>query len=253
MYVTYNTGTGAVSAISDDAGHVDGSHANFPVNNNYRLSSLFVSGAWPQRLLRLGSLTGEVVALEHTGVRPGIAPDYLAGAIQWAPSMATGGSLALVANRQYAVPYLPRRTRLATALVVNVTTADAGNPGIRLGVYSDSGLMLPAAGAVSVGVADAGSVSAAATGFKVLSNLQILLLADQLYWLSLISQGAPQVWQANGAIDNNILGADVVTGAQNNGYFKSGAGYGVLAPIFPATPTLSNGNSAGQPAIGVIY
>lgn len=79
MYVTHDASTGAVSALSDDNGVSDSTHAVFPVNRKsfWSTANLFVTGTPPNRLLRIDSVNGEILARERgaaAGTPPVVAP-----------------------------------------------------------------------------------------------------------------------------------------------------------------------------------
>lgn len=98
----------------------------------------------------------------------------------------TAAANALTANKLYAVPFVVARAMTFDRIAVQVTTLAAGSS-IRLGIYNDGTNLYP--GALLL---DAGEVSAATTGVKAITINQAL--TKGLYWLALVSDGAPAIY-----------------------------------------------------------
>ena len=95
------------------------------------------------------------------------------------------GTLALVADTLYAVPFVVYRDLTVDRIGVTVTGFDAGT-NIRLGIYEDGTNIYP--GAL---VLDAGVVSSASNALVVITISQAL--TKGLYHLALVSDGTPTI------------------------------------------------------------
>ena len=150
-------------------------------------------------------------------------------------------TLALTANRLYAVPFLVCGTHTYVRIGINVTTLLAGSA--RLGIYANQdGQVYP--GSL---ILDAGEVSLGTTGLKeIVINQQ---LAPGLYWLALIASSAATIRAGVIAGVMPILGLDAAFGtAPGNSWYVSGT-YGVLPNPFTGGGTV---NVASLPAIGLL-
>ena len=94
-------------------------------------------------------------------------------------------TLAITANRLYAIPFFCPKTITLDRIAIHVSTAGTGNA--RLGIYQDDGTTNPATATL---VLDAGEVTIASTGAKELTINQTLT-GGYLYWLALVSNGTP--------------------------------------------------------------
>jgi len=94
----------------------------------------------------------------------------------------------LVADHLYATPYLAARPITVDRIAVEIKTAAAGKSA-RLGIYRNGTNMYP-----GVLVLDCGTISCGTTGVKEIVIDQ--QLPKGLYWLAIVSNGAPQIEQA---------------------------------------------------------
>lgn len=90
----------------------------------------------------------------------------------------------LTANMLYATFLYVARAITIDRIAVWVSTADAVNPNIRLGIYNDGANLYP-----GTLLLDAGVVSAATTGLKAIEISQAL--TKGLYWVVAVSDGTP--------------------------------------------------------------
>lgn len=94
----------------------------------------------------------------------------------------------LVADHLYATPYLAARTLTVDRIATEIKVAAAGKSA-RLGIYRNGTNMYP--GAL---VLDCGTIDCGTTGVKEIVIDQ--QLSQGLYWLAVVSDGAPQIEQA---------------------------------------------------------
>ena len=94
----------------------------------------------------------------------------------------------LVADHLYATPYMAARSLTVDRIAVEIKTA-AVDKSARLGIYRNGTNMYP--GAL---VLDCGTINCGTTGVKEIVIDQ--QLSKGLYWLVIVSDGAPQIEQA---------------------------------------------------------
>jgi len=140
-----------------------------------KLAGECIEGQMADHIARLDAHTRNINETFRTG-------EY----IQTLVSETVAEDLVLVANHLYAMPFLVSRAMTFDRIAVQVTTLAAGSS-IRLGIYNDGTNLYP--GAL---VSDAGEVSAATTGVKAITINQAL--TKGLYWLALVSDGAPKIY-----------------------------------------------------------
>ncbi|KKK64549.1 hypothetical protein LCGC14_2983100, partial [marine sediment metagenome] len=95
-------------------------------------------------------------------------------------------TLAITADRLYALPCSITRPMTLDRLAFEVTGAGAGGTAARLGIYDDDGAGYP--GAL---VVDAGTVLVDGVGVKAITINQAI--EPGLYWLGLVSDGTPTI------------------------------------------------------------
>jgi len=88
----------------------------------------------------------------------------------------TLGTDVSIANDRHVHPFIPAKAMTLDRIGVQVTAAIAGS-NLRLGIYADGGNLYP-----SSLIVDAGSVSAATTGPKLVT-ISVAVTAGTLYWL----------------------------------------------------------------------
>lgn len=137
----------------------------------------------------------------------------------------TGGTatLALTANTLYALPFLVTKRSRWDKMNIRVTTASSGTK-VRLGIYTNEGVYPKSL------VVDAGELDTGSTGSKEL--VIDVTLDPGLYWLALLSSGAPTLGGISAANTFGILGqSDVYTTANNS--LRISYTYGNLPETFP--------------------
>lgn len=138
------------------------------------------------------------------------------------------------------------RSKKIIEIGVNITSAAVVGAKARLGIYADSGNVIPKGLLL-----DAGEVSISSGGFKSIVNLDAVL-EPGLYWLVMWlyiptgSVGTSVLTPATGLV--NLLGYDVVALAGYSHYFVNSA-YSNFPDSFPAC-ALSRG---GHPAIFIKF
>jgi len=137
-------------------------------------------------------------------------------------------TLAMTANRLYAIPFLCSEPLKIDQIAINVTTLAAGSA--RLGVYADDRLIRP--GRL---VLDAGEVDTGATGVKTLS-VTLDLLRKQLYWLAIVANAAPTVRAPAAGSCYPIYGVDSSLGTAVGTHIYRAFTYGALPDPFGTPP-----------------
>jgi len=141
-------------------------------------------------------------------------------------------TFALTADRIVAVPFVVARSMTIDRLAIEVTAAAVADKVARLGIYNDGTNLYP--GSL---VKDYGTVTVDSTGIKVAAGDQAL--TKGIYWLVIVSDGAPTVrayiptW--------SILGQPATVFDRNNtngNWYKAGVGSGALADPFVSGATL---------------
>jgi len=142
-------------------------------------------------------------------------------------------TLALTANRLYALPFLISGTHTFIRIAIAVSTLLAGTA--RLGIYSNTtGDVYP-----NALILDAGEVSTSTTGLKeIVINWSP---TPGLYWLSLVSSVACTVRAVAVAGAMPILGLDATLAAAHGDSWYVAYTYGVLPNPYPAGATINNG------------
>ena len=128
----------------------------------------------------------------------------------------------LVADHFYATPYMAARLLTVDRIAVEIKTA-AVDKSARLGIYRNGTNMYP--GAL---VLDCGTINCGTTGVKEIVIGQ--QLSKGLYWLAIVSDGAPQIEQA--LVVSKFLG---VIGSNYSSYYVGwdvSQAYGVLPDPF---------------------
>jgi hypothetical protein len=190
------------------------------------LDRAWIPAATPQRYHKAG--TTNYTALYMAGLNGGV----------------TQTTLALVANRFYAVPFIaPDRGGTLDLLEVYVTTGVAST-NIRLGIYgntSEAGLY---PGSL---VLDAGASSSATSSTKISLSISQALTPGALYWLVCLSDGAPTIRAGSANAADPILGSPNSSGTAITTHLYATQTYGALPGTFPGSPT------AGQAAFPGLF
>lgn len=146
-------------------------------------------------------------------------------------------TLAMVAGTLYAFPWYSGKTATADRLSFRITTAATAGSLISVALYdtTDEQTMYPD----NLIVASEDLAADAAT--TVHSTISQQLLADKLYWVVFISNGAPTLRAAPNYACPNILGA---TSVMNNvtGISTVAYGYAALPATYPAGSTIITSN-----------
>jgi len=132
-------------------------------------------------------------------------------------------TLALTANTMYAWPFIVPRKSKYDRMNINVTTAASGTR-VRLGLYTNEGLYPKGL------ITDAGELDTGTTGSK--DALIDVTLEPGLYWIVLLSSGAPTLGGIAVADTFGVLGQSNVYATANNSW-RITYTYGVLPQIFP--------------------
>ena len=132
-------------------------------------------------------------------------------------------TLALTANTLYALPFLVTKRSRWDKMNIRVTTASSGTK-VRLGIYTNEGVYPKDL------IVDAGELDTGSTGSK--EAVIDVTLDPGLYWLALLSSGAPTLGGISAANTFGILGqSDVYTTANNS--LRISYTYGTLPETFP--------------------
>jgi len=147
-------------------------------------------------------------------------------------------TLLITANRLYAIPFFCTKTINIDRIAIHVSTAASGY-NARLGIYVDDGTTNPATATLII---DAGEVTVGSTGKQELT-ISVTLKGGRLYWLALVSGGAPTLGAvAVGSMIPSIFGlTDITTTAWLTFAYKSFT-YGALPNPFGTTITLASGS-----------
>lgn len=139
---------------------------------------------------------------------------------------------AMVANVMLAMPFIaPRRGGRIDQLACNVTVAVAGN--LRLGLWDNvsESVLYP-----NRLLADSGSISHAAPGVKTFS-VNINLVPGQVYYLSLVTSGAPTVRGLAVGGCAPFWGLDTAMGTAPQVGLQVAFAFGALPNVYPAGST----------------
>ena len=132
-------------------------------------------------------------------------------------------TLALTANTMYAWPFIvPRKSRW-DRMNINVTTASSGTK-VRVGLYTNENLYPKSL------IVDAGELDTGSTGSK--DAVIDITLEPGLYWIVLLSSGAPTLGGISIADTFGVLGQSNVYATANNSW-RITYTYGVLPSTFP--------------------
>lgn len=145
-------------------------------------------------------------------------------------------TLALTANRLYAIPFFVPKTITLDRIAIHVSTAGTGNA--RLGIYRDDGTADPSTATL---ILDAGEVSIAATGKQELTINQTLT-GGYLYYLAIVTNGTPTIGAvALASMMTSFFGlTDITTTAWLTFAYRSFT-YAALPNPFNGTITLASG------------
>jgi hypothetical protein len=114
-------------------------------------------------------------------------------------------------------------------IAINVTTAGASGTKARMGVYTDNGSGYPSS---LVSGTDVAEVAVDSTGVKL--NTINITLQPGLYWLALVSSGAPAVRAVPVAsADSEMLGLGSDLGTAPGLAYTVSYTYGALPSTFP--------------------
>jgi len=133
-------------------------------------------------------------------------------------------TMALTANTIYAFPFLVVRKSRWDRMNIVVTTAASGTK-VRIGIYTDRDLYPHQL------IVDAGEVLTDSTGSK--DALIDVVLEPGLYWLVMLSNGAPTLGGIAPGNTFAILGQSNVNTLGNNSW-RGSFTYGVLPQTFPS-------------------
>lgn len=132
------------------------------------------------------------------------------------------GNQILVANTIYAIPFYVPRALTLSAMVIRVTTLDAGKIA-RLGIYKNGVNLYP-----GLLLKDFGTVSVAAVAVVEVAGAQ--QLRQGLYYAVVVSDGAPTIRYATAV--HSVLGLSASTFADVQMWTKAAVGSGALAGAF---------------------
>jgi hypothetical protein len=143
----------------------------------------------------------------------------------------TGGTLALVANTLYAIPFVCPKAITLDRIGINVTTLKAGLS--RLGIYADAGGVRTCYPGTLL--LDAGTVDTTTAGVKSITINQALT-SNTLYWLVIVPNVAPTITGIASASTINMLGRNTALTLQHCGLSVAFT-YAPLPATFPTTTT----------------
>lgn len=113
------------------------------------------------------------------------------------------GTLALVADTLYGVPFVPPADMAINQLAVNITSAAAAGKLLRIGIYDANDRGLP-----GTLLAASGAIAADATGVKT-ATVAVNLRAGKLYFFACVSDDTPTVTSNTGGV--SPFGVDAAT------------------------------------------
>jgi len=143
----------------------------------------------------------------------------------------TGGTLALVANTLYAIPFVCPKAITLDRIGINVTTLKAGLS--RLGIYADAGGVRTCYPGTLL--LDAGTVDTSTAGVKSIT-IDRALTSNTLYWLVIVPNVAPTITGIAAVSGINMLGRTTTLLLQHCGLSVAFT-YGTLPSTFPTTTT----------------
>jgi hypothetical protein len=136
------------------------------------------------------------------------------------------GSIAMVAGKIYAVPFLVTKQETFDRIAITVLTGSAGSA--RLGIYADSGSCAPGALLVQ------GEIDTTAIGDKEITISQAL--TPGLYWLAALFQATPNVRCPLIFSDLIGYGGDIASAGNTSCYYTTQT-YGALPNPHPTATT----------------
>lgn len=136
-----------------------------------------------------------------------------------APRLASGG----------AIPFPLTRSRLWSAMSVEVTTAAAAGGAVRLGVYGNSG------GYPAALIRSPGAVPTTSTGVQTASFSSTFRLDPGLYWLGFLVEGAASTLRSAIGTVSGLAGMPAIPGGDvADGFYGQGLGSGSMPDPFPS-------------------
>lgn len=139
-------------------------------------------------------------------------------------------ALALTTSRIYLIPFIPAADISISSLAIGVTTA-AASATAAIGIYSNKVVSGNDQPDVLLASTSAFSVATATT---VTSTLSYTFTNNTIYWIALISNGAPTIRALAVGSVMPLLGINAGSTASNTYYFSAGSGI-----ILPSTYNLS--------------
>jgi hypothetical protein len=139
-----------------------------------------------------------------------------------APLFTAVSTVALTANRIYAIPFVLSVSKTITTIGITVSTAASGTT-VQVGVYSDGG------GSPNAALYSTSDLDSGTTGFKTYPNQSWVLNAGTTYWLAIQSSGTPTI----GAITAvcNLVYCSGTTFTRQNGIYYSATSYGLPSSL----------------------
>lgn len=178
----------------------------------------------------------------RTAILKTLSPGALA---QGYPGILTGPyfgfatNLTSVANRAFFARFVPEEDMFVTKISYVVSTLDAGDPTVQVGIYNGTTL-------ARLGASTAASGIVTSTGVKTQAIVTpFLLTAGTVYYGAIVSPGATHVIQArnvNAATVYTIFGATVP---------NLGAGVMAAAAPLPDPAVISTGNNNECPMLAI--
>jgi len=145
---------------------------------------------------------------------------------------------ALVANRAHAVPFIaPRRGGTIDQLQIRITTGVAAT-NVRCGIYTNASETDLRPDSL---VLDAGAGSSATSSSTITLSISQALTPGMLYWLVLLSDGAPTVRAGSANACIPIMGFAGATVTAMHTHLYATVSYGALPASFPTTLTAATG------------
>lgn len=144
---------------------------------------------------------------------------------RWYGPTGASTTLLVINDRLYLSPFVLQRRRLPAAIGVYVNTVGSAGALLRFGIFADSD------GTPTTLVEDCGTVTAETTGMR--SKTPTKVLDPGLYWLGVVSQGAP----ATAPVLRSVSSGNLMVGLVNpgnlysSGYYNSSGVAGALATL----------------------
>jgi len=135
----------------------------------------------------IGTNDGRLDTLEAAVDAVG-GPHVMPAAGRWyrhcAEASGSSAGAATTEDRMYLIPFMPNEDVTMTELGFRVTSAGAGSSTARVGLYSDSGRMVP-----NAVLAESGDIAVDSTGVKTATGFSVSLSAGSIYWFAVATQG----------------------------------------------------------------